>query len=207
MILNTMAQFRTSRIFDVTLVLTLMAILFIGYLNKIAVNDGLFFLHYRPSSLATQVAKDAGLSPYGQRLFYRTNPTFASIDVVNAKCDIERLGCLDGKGNVFILDAPDQHDQTVVTAAHEMLHLAYRRLPQATKDEIGPLLDDAIKSNTVAISGELSSLTTLGDRRDEAHSLLGTEYTLMPPELETYYAKYFSDRTLVVTAAQRSLNQ
>lgn len=45
---------------------------------------------------------------------------------------------------VFILDEGDNHARTVVTAAHEMLHLAYRRLSKERKDELVPLLDQAM---------------------------------------------------------------
>ncbi len=199
-----MAQFRTSRAFDVVFVLFLAGLLWLGNANKIAVNDWFFFRNYQPSAETAQVAKDAGLSAYGSRLFYRTDPQFVDLATVNSKCDIETLGCIDEKGRVYILDTPNQHNRTVVTAAHEMLHLAYRRLPRAAKDEIGPLIDEAIQSNYAAISTELSDQTTLDDRRDEAHSLLGTEYTAMPSALEAYYKQYFADRALVVAAADRS---
>jgi hypothetical protein len=200
-----MAQIRTSRIFDVIFVVALIGLLGVGYVNRVAVNDWFFFLRFQPSELTVQVAKDAGMSQAGTRLLYRSNPTFTSIEVINSKCDVERLGCLDEKGNVFILDSPNQHDQAVVTAAHEMLHLAYRRMPQGDKDKLAPLLDQAIQDNLTSLTPEMSDLKTEEDRRDEAHSLLGTEYRMLPAELETYYKQYFTDRTLVVGAFERSI--
>jgi hypothetical protein len=120
---------------------------------------------------------------------------------VEAQCDVERLGCITSKGRVFILDAPDQHDQAVVTAAHEMLHLAYRRLSQTQKDELAPLLDQAIAAHlSDGLADELRSETTPADRRDEAHSLLGTEYKDLPVGLEQYYKQYFTDRSKVLAA-------
>lgn len=199
-----MAQFRTSRVFDVTFVLALAGLLLAGYLHKTAVNDWLFFRTYQPSAVATQTAKDAGMSVYGTRLFYRTDPQFVDLATVNSKCSVENLGCIDQKGRVYILNDLKQHDQSVVTAAHEMLHLAYRRLSEAEKDRIGPLLDRAIQSNATAISDELRDQNTVADRRDEAYSLLGSEYFVMPSTLEACYRQYFTDRTLVVAASNRS---
>jgi hypothetical protein len=188
-----MAQFRTSRKFDVVFLLALAALLWLAIANRVAVGDWVYFLHYQPSAQTVKVADEAALSPLGRHLFYRTDPQFASLAEVNAACDVERLGCLTSHGTGYILDDPSQPDQTVVTAAHEMLHLAYRRLPSHEKDRLAPLIDQAI-----------SHETTAEDRRDEAHSLLGTEYSNLPAELEAYYQQYFTDRAKVVAAEDRS---
>jgi hypothetical protein len=200
-----MAQYRTSRTFDVFFIVFLLGLLYIGYLNKIVIMDWVYFSRYHPSAQTTQFADDAGLNAWGKKLFYRTNPAFVTMDEIVAKCDVERLGCLDEKGNSFILDTMNEHDQAVATAAHEMLHLAYRRLPQKVKDEIGPWIDQAIEQNGTAITDELRDMKSEDDRRDEAHSLLGTEYRVMPQELKEYYDKYFADREKVVAASDRSL--
>ena len=134
-------------------------------------------------------------------LLYRTDPQFASREATIADCDIERLGCLSSKGQTFILDDPTKPAQMIVTDAHEMLHLAYRRLSQSQKDDLAPLIDQAIAANAANINQELHSEVTAEDRRDEAHSLLGTEYKNLSPELETYYKQYFSNRSKVLAAA------
>jgi hypothetical protein len=196
-----MAQFRTSRTFDVYFLLVLAAFLWWAAINRIALGDWIYFLSYQPNAETIHVADEAGLSPFGRKLFYRGNPQFASLDAVNQACDIERLGCITGKGEVFILDDPSKPGQTIVTAAHEMLHLAYRRLPQAKKDDLAPLLDQAVTLNTQnGIADELRDQTSTDDRRDEAHSLLATEYRNLPPQLEQYYKQYFTDRSKVIDA-------
>jgi hypothetical protein len=200
-----MAQFRTSRKFDVVFLLALAALLWLAIANRVAVGDWVYFLHYQPSAQTVKVADEAALSPLGRHLFYRTDPQFASLAEVNAACDVERLGCLTSHGTGYILDDPSQPDQTVVTAAHEMLHLAYRRLPSHEKDRLAPLIDQAIAANSVnGLADELSHETTAEDRRDEAHSLLGTEYSNLPDDLEAYYQQYFTDRAKVVAAEDRS---
>ncbi len=200
-----MAQFRTSRAFDIIFLLTVACLLWWAGAHRVQVNDWIYFSRYHPAAETAQIATDAGLNDYGRHVFYRGDPTFASRDEVTAQCALENIGCLNSKGQIFILDQTGQQPQTTVTAAHEMLHLAYRRLPQAEKDKLAPLLDQGIVLNAAnGINDELRDLTTDDDRRDEAHSLLGSEYAHLPPELEQYYAQYFDDRTKVVAAETAS---
>lgn len=199
-----MAQFRTSRLFDIIFVAALGVLLWWAAVNRVAVGDWVYFMHYHPSAKTVQVAAAAGLSPAGQRLFYRTDPQFVPHSVVDQACSVENLGCIDPKGRVYILDESNQPNRTVVTAAHEMLHLAYRRLSNQAKQDLAPLLDQGIAMNSTDIASELTGLTTADDRRDEAHSLLGSEYRDLPPALERYYSQYFSDRSKVVQAEAAS---
>src|SRR5262245_11687815 len=129
-----MAQFRTSRVFDVVFVLLLGLFLWWAALHRQPIGDWVYFLRYQPPPNIVKIADDAALAPYGRKLFYRTNPTLGSKTQIVAECDIERLGCINPKGQVFILDEPSKPNQTVVTAAHEMLHLAYRRLSNQQKE-------------------------------------------------------------------------
>jgi hypothetical protein len=196
-----MAQLRTSRVFDVIFLALLGVLIWWAAVNRVAVGDWIYFLRYEPSSQVETVAKEAGLSDAGRRLFYRTDPTFADRATVTAACDIERLGCIDEKGRVFILDEPGQHATAVVTAAHEMLHLAYRRLTEERKAALALLLDEGVRMNRPeGIDEQLANEQTTADRREEAHSYLGSEYTDLPEDLEHYYAEYFSDRSKVLAA-------
>lgn len=200
-----MAQFRTSRKFDVIFVLVVAVLVGLAAFYRTPIGDWVFFLHYHPSAQVAQTATDAGLSAKGRHLFYRGNPQFDTLAQINAACSIEHLGCLSGRGTIYILNDPSQHDQTIVTAAHEMLHLAYARLSSSQKATLAPLIDQAIAENDInGIETELQDEPTVADRRDEAHSLLGTEYANLPAALEQYYAQYFTNRSLVVAAAERS---
>lgn len=201
-----MAEFRTSRAFDVVFVLVLLVGLTTAYFNRTAVQDWAFFLSHHPSVRAQQVAAAAGLNAEGARLLYRGDPQFVSQATIDSVCDKERLGCTTETGQIYVLDDPAKPDQTVVTAAHEMLHLAYRRLSPNKQDGLSTSLADGITDNTADIHSELASSTTDAERLDEAHSLLGTEYTKIADTLETYYRTYFSDRTKVLdvyAASQR----
>lgn len=196
-----MANFRTSRTFDVIFVGALLIGLWQAYTHRTAITDAVFFWSYKPDAKTVQLATDAGLNDTGRHLLYRTNPQFVELTTMNAACDVERLGCLDESGTSYILDDPSKPNRTITTATHEMLHLAYRRLTDTKKAELGPLIDQAISQNSADITTELEDERSTEDRRDEAHSLLGTEYSQLPAELETYYQTYFSDRTKVIEAA------
>jgi hypothetical protein len=199
--LKHMGQIRTSRTFDVMFLLVLVGLLLWAAANRVAVGDWVYFLSYHPDAQVTQIADEAGLSQDGRRLFYRTNPTFADLATIQKACDIERLGCIDSKGRSYILDSPGKHDQAIVTATHEMLHLAYRRLSDQQKADIAGLIDQGVAQNAAnGINDELADEKTADDRRDEAHSLLGTEYKEVPTDLELYYSKYFTDRSKVLAA-------
>ena len=200
-----MGQFRTSRLFDVFFLLVITGSLFWAAANRVAVGDWVYFLSYHPDAKTIQVADAAGFTPLGRRLFYRTDPEFASRDVVSKACDVEELGCITPQGRVYILDEPDQPDRTVVTAAHEMLHLAYRRLPSNRLEDLGPLIDEGVSQNKAGgIMDELRGENNTADQRDEAHSLLGTEYKDLPAELEHYYTLYFTNRSKVLAAEAAS---
>lgn len=200
-----MAKFRTSRIFDSIFVGLLVIGLWQAQLHRIQIMDTVYFWNYDPPPRTAQIASAAGLNDTGRKLLYRTNPQFAELDTINAACDVERLGCLDSKGTSYILDDPQNPNGAIVTAAHEMLHFAYRRLPESKKAELGPFIDQAISQNATDITSELEDQASIDDRRDEAHSLLGTEYKNLPPELETYYASYFTDRTKILAAAKSEI--
>jgi hypothetical protein len=199
-----MANFRTSRLFDAIFLALLAVLLWWVYANRIMVADWLYFRTYEPPARVVEIADSAGLSPAGRRLLYRTNPQFVSPAAMAENCgQPEDLGCLSENGTAYIL-ADTAHDQDVeVTAVHEMLHLAYRRLSNEQQTNLAPLLNQAISQNAAHISEQLTGHQSAADHHDEAHSILGTEYENLPPALEQYYGTYFLDRTkLLVLSAQ-----
>jgi hypothetical protein len=195
-----MGSFRTNRTFDLLFLLAISIFIWWAAIHRTSLGDWIYFLSYHPEPRVIEIAASAGLNPEGRQLLYRTNPAFEDQAALTAACDVERLGCLDAKGRAYILNDVTHPQEATVTAVHEMLHLAYRRLSQAQKDELAPLIDQAVTMNSSDITDELKNETSPDDRRDEAHSLLGTEYARLPAGLEHYYAAYFSDRTKILTA-------
>jgi hypothetical protein len=93
------------------------------------------------------ISHDAGLNPSGQKLLYRGDPQFDDRSTITQLCGADDIGCLTPAGQIYVLDEQGRHDRSIVTTAHEMLHLAYRRLSPQAKADLKPLLDQAIQMN------------------------------------------------------------
>jgi hypothetical protein len=118
------------------------------------------------------------------------------------------LGCYTPTLRIYIFNVTDNKLPHVkeVTAAHEMLHAAYERMDRPTKDRIDLLVQaeaDRLKNDT-----SLQELLKIyasaepGQRMNELHSIIGTEYDGLSPELETHYKQYFGNRAKVVAFAK-----
>jgi hypothetical protein len=184
-----MSAYRTSPTFDKIFLVFITLILILAALNRIEIGDIVFFATHKPSSQMIEVAADAGLTEAASHLLYRTNPQFDNSADIVKNCGPHQLGCLTGLDQSYLLSDPKKPNQTVVTAAHEMLHLAYQRLSDSQRNVLAPLIDQAIKINSKNIDSELSADTDTSDRRNEAHSLLGTEYAQLPSALVQYYSE------------------
>jgi uncharacterized coiled-coil DUF342 family protein len=109
---------------------------------------------------------------------------------------------------IFLFDVADPRFDGVkqVTAAHEMLHAAYERLSAADKQHINAMLKpiiDGMKDQRILDLIQLYNKEEPGELYNEMHSILGTEYADLTPQLETYYKQYFQDRSVIVNFAAR----
>jgi uncharacterized protein YukE len=119
------------------------------------------------------------------------------------------LGCFTTENHIFLLklDDPRISSEMAVTAAHEMLHVAYTQISTSDRTMIDGLLETAVV--TIQDPDLLQRLRAYrafepGQRDNELHSILGTEYAPLGAALDQYYSQYFSDdRRAVVTAAQQ----
>jgi hypothetical protein len=93
----------------------------------------------------------------------------------------------------------------VTTAAHELLHAAYARLDPAERDEIDALVEAELLRVPAenGVHGQIAA--SVGDRSEnranELFAYLGSQVVLdggFDPKLETYYARYFTDREALV---------
>ena len=115
------------------------------------------------------------------------------------------LGCyLPRTKSIVLFDVTDERLDGIedVVASHEMLHAAWDRMSAEEQAEVQPLLE----AEAAALSGdaefmarmELYDRTEPGERDNELHSIIGTEYGTVSPELEAYYADFFDDRAALV---------
>lgn len=172
------------------------------------IKDALFYYQYEPNDTIASFVDQTGMSDHGKFLFYVSRPSLETAEDFNVYCGKHDhaaavLGCYNGQ-NIYIYDITDPRLDGIrpTTAAHEMLHAAYQRLSVKDRETIDALLESEyakLKDNT-ELSERMSfyAETQPGDRANELHSIIGTEIEPISPELETYYKKYFSDRSKVI---------
>ncbi|HIA91670.1 TPA: hypothetical protein EYO12_00955 [Candidatus Saccharibacteria bacterium] len=175
--------------------------------NATKINDWLHSLSYSPPKLIEQIANDAGMSETGKRLFYRYEPKLLSEAEIEDQCGFGEivLGCFTNDG-IFIVDfnSVDEYKRTLVTAAHEMLHVAYYRQDDQQNKAMRPLLDKRVSSASTDIKQEINSYNDTVQRYDEAFAIIGSQLNDLDPKLEDIYTEYFSDRTKVIQAFEAS---
>jgi chromosome segregation ATPase len=92
-----------------------------------------------------------------------------------------------------------------VTAAHEMLHAAYARMSDDERAKVDRLTAEAVANLTDERILEVVDNYRSDDPAsvpNELHSILGTEVSDLPQELEEHYARFFDDRQNVVNLAK-----
>ncbi len=178
-------------------------------LNRQLIFDQITVWQFQPDQAVSALADEAGMNDRGRFLFYASRPELNNAVDFNNNCQAREsqsivLGCY-ASGRIFIFKVTDERISGVktVTAAHEMLHAAYERLSDNERTKLDQLLETEFAKTTDPDILDLVKLydkTEPGERWNELHSIFGTEVADLPPELETYYARYFADRSQVVAA-------
>lgn len=167
---------------------------------------------YEPPAEIVRLADDTTMNDQGRRLFYVYQPELLGSDNFREFCTVAEksivLGCYVSRQGLFIYDVQDERLEGIrqVTAAHEMLHVAYERLSASEREQIDRLtaevydsLDDERIQRTMAAYRERDPSVI----PNELHSILPTEVRDIGPELEEYYAQYFSNRIQIVNFAEQ----
>ncbi len=182
--------------------------------NAQFLRDTVYYYQYSPEETVASFVTTTGMSEYGKFLFYASQPVLQDAESFNQKCSTHNekntavLGCYDGQ-TIYIYDITDPRLSGIrpTTAAHEMLHAAYKRLSSKERQRIDGLLeaeyeklkDDQELSDRMAFY----AVTQPGDRANELHSIIGTEVAVIGVELEEHYKRYFSDRSKVIAQHQQ----
>jgi hypothetical protein len=181
--------------------------------KRLALSDWLRLYDYTPSSAIANLATEDTMTPYARHLFYVYHPTLEDSTEFNRDCTVSEqaivLGCtVIGQGiYLYQVDNVTLNGVEQVTAAHEMLHVAYSRLSTKERNYIDGLVmstyNKLSKSDPLLGQEEQDYLKTEGQGAvaNELHSVLGTEVANLPPALENYYKQYFSDRQTIVNYA------
>lgn len=164
---------------------------------------------YQPSSDIQALAQRAALSDSGRFYFYLAHPQLETAEQFNQDCRrVEQaspiLGCYDGASeriHIYRVMHPELDGIKEVTAAHEMLHVAWSRFSQAQRQRLSDLLEAAyqrVKTDDLTERMAYYERAQPGSRANELHSILGTEAAELGEELEQHYRQFFTDRQAVV---------
>lgn len=177
------------------------------YLNRQYVADHFSMWSFQPSSGISAINEELDLTYHGNLYFYTAHPELNAAEEFNDNCprvelNSPILGCLHGD-RIYIYDIENGKLDGIeeVTAAHEMLHMAWLRLSDEERDYLSKLLQKEQKKITDKSFSERMDYyerNEPGQLVNELHSIVGTEVRDIDDELESYYKKYFNDRLAVV---------
>ncbi len=164
---------------------------------------------YTPPAAVVALANDDGMLPGTRHLFYLNKPQLpTTVTTFRALCpenkDTVVLGCYqpgeDGIA-VYAVQDPTLAGIQQVTAAHETLHAVYERLSssdrKALNSELEAFYKDGLTDQTVKDEIAIYQKTEPDDVDNEMSCVFGTEVSTLPPALNQYYTRYFSDRSKI----------
>ena len=202
-----------KKIIPVLGLVALLALPFVVYAKAQAITDWWQLRGYTPPVAVSSLATEDTMTPYAKHVFYVNHPQItSSVVAFRQECSENEqtivLGCYhpnqDGI-DIYAVQDSRLHGVQEVTAAHEMLHAAYDRLSTKDKNYIDGLLENYYKNDLhdqrIITTINAYKKTEPGQVVNEMHSIFGTEIANLPPALETYYAKYFSNRAAITTLA------
>lgn len=162
----------------------------------------------------TQLVIDSGMNKRGVFVYHAATPRLEDAESFNQSCTRQEegsaiLGCYVND-TIHVYDIEDERLAGLkeVTATHEALHAVYARTDDAERMELANLLE-AEYERVVQIEPALQERmayyerTQPGERINELHSIIGTEFVGLSQELEDHYSQYFSDRSKVVSLHQQ----
>lgn len=196
----------------VTTVLFVAAVIVAGLLLKHqAVYDWLRLRNYSAPPDIVQIAAQDTLTNQAKHILYVNHPVIESKAAFAQSCpngdkETAVLGCyIPPQRGIYVLGVTDPRLAGIeqVTTAHEMLHAAYDRLSSGEKEQVNAWLMDyynnGLHDETIRKQLDSYKKTEPNDLVNEMHSIFGTEIGGLPTNLETYYARYFTDRSKVTT--------
>jgi hypothetical protein len=196
--------------------LGLLTALALTWFNRNTIYDSFRLRNYQPNSKISQLADDATMTSYSKHMFYINHPVVEDKTGFNQDCPNDGgeqtiiLGCYHGNQHgiyLYSVSDPKLNGVEQVTAAHETLHAIYDRLSPKDKAYVDNLLlnyyHNTLKDRRLLDTIASYQKTEPNDVVNEMHSVFGTEVVSLPPALEAYYAKYFSNRQKIAGYAQK----
>jgi prefoldin subunit 5 len=185
------------KLFGVVFTVALMFGAWWVFANQVFLVDWWRYRHFEPPAEIVAMAQRTELTDTGRFRAFSSEPALNDAAEFNANCppksaDVNVLGCYDGR-NIFIfrVTEPALDGIEEVTLVHEMLHAQYARLTNSKRDEINRWIDDYVAAHdTERMQSHMANYSE-DDWHNELHSIIGTEYTDLSPELLDYYNTLF----------------
>lgn len=176
-------------------------------INKQYIIDEYNVFQYKPTPEAQLISDKTTFTDKGKFYFYASKPSVEAAADFNNNCrrlesNNAILGCYTNM-QIYVYNVENKQLDGIqeVTAAHETLHAIWDRMSEKDKASVGAMLDEAYsKINDPDLSSRMEyyARNEPGERLNELHSILGTEYPNLGTNLESYYKKYFTDRSKIV---------
>ena len=187
-----------------------MAAIVLLAVNQQRVRDQITIWNFTPSAAVEGHVERTTMTDEGRFLYYASEPVVIPEEEFDPICsEVEGagiLGCyLTGYQQIFLYQVTDERldGAEEVTAAHEMLHAAWDRMSPSDRLALEPLLEAEVTERAddeeLAETLEFYAEVEPGERANELHSIIGTQFADISPELEEHFAEYFADRSAVVT--------
>lgn len=167
---------------------------------------------FDPSQEIRELAVNTTMTSEAKRYFFASAARLQAADQFNQNCPSQAessiiLGCYSG-GKIYIYNVTDERLAGIreVTAAHEMLHAAYDRLPEQELQRVNTLLENEIqniKNERLKNVFAMYQQSEPDQQLNEAHSIVATEVRVISDELEHYYLRYFVNRQQIVAYSEQ----
>lgn len=191
------------KILTASLAVIFLALIFSWLYDFFAIADRFKAIGYTPTAEIVSLREDIALTTKAELIFAASRPNIEDRDAFNTSCassnhEIAVLGCYaDGRIYLYAIDNSELAGIKQSTLAHELLHAAWARLSIFEQDQLASELELFYETNTATLKSRLE-LYPNQKFYDELHSIVGTEYADLSTELETHYAKFFTDQNRIV---------
>lgn len=186
----------------------IVSLLVLGALNYNNILDEYALRSYRPTTQMQGFESRVSLTKPARATLYRAAPQYDEKSIFNKDCNTRphelELGCFY-RGRIFILqiDNISLAPEMDVVSAHELMHAVWAKMSPSERSGLTPELERVYAQvGNEDLRQRMAGYATSepGEEANELHSILGTEFASLSPELEVHYAKYFVQRSDVVSA-------
>lgn len=191
--------------------LAVVGLIVAGMMLRQEISDHVAGINYEMTPRVNELAEDLELTDAGRRIFIATHPTIDGSQHFNDQCaGVDHseqghvLGCYTSD-RIHLFDVTDDRVNGIVeiTAAHELLHAAFRRLGEGDQSLLASRLRGAYEELVPShpdLKERMSVYEHLSESAfaNELHSVLGTEVRDLPTWLEDHYAQWFTNRPALI---------